>query len=51
MTDEEYAKYFLKNEYYDVLDTFDCFFDKDELFWMDVIKTLDQILEEKIMRM
>lgn len=51
MTEEEYAKYFLKNEYYDILDTYDCFFSKEELFWIDVISTLDKILEENIMRM
>lgn len=51
MTNEEYAKYFLKSEYYDVLDTADCFFNDAELFWIDVLKTLDKLLEENIMRM
>ena len=51
MTDEEYKKYFLGNEYQDILGTADCFFSA-EFFWQDVLDTLDEILEkEAIMRL
>ena len=46
MTDEEYKKYFLKNEYYDILTTEDALLD-DEKFWQEVLAELDKILDAK----
>lgn len=47
MTDEEYKKYFLKNEYYDILTTEDALLDDNEEFWLEVLAELDKILETK----
>ena len=46
MTDEEYKKYFLKNEYYDILTTEDALLDNTE-FWLEVLTELDKILDKQ----
>ena len=44
MTDQEYIKFFLKDEYYDIYDSIDS--KMSEKFWKDTINYLDILLNK-----